>query len=128
MIIKRGCIGGLYRFPATSSNQEIVEAVLKDFCIKLGYILREYWIPCKSLDTYEIFKKRWEINNSVGEGEEIYSEIPSDFCASWIQRVFKIPPEITKKSFGEGEFPLIIITKKYHPGRDELHITYKISR
>jgi hypothetical protein len=90
-------------------------------------------IGCSSLCTYDIFRKFWEIDDPGDvshDGEEIYSEIPSDLIAKKIEELSngKITKEEVDYSFGGGEFPIVKIWKGYHEGRNEIHATYNIMR
>ena len=140
IILRNKCftdkIGGIYRFAPDTKDQDIIEHILHDFCLKLYGIMKLYYSPkvgCSSLCTYEIFKKWWEIEDPGDvshDGEEIYSEIPSDWCAAEIENISggTITKDEVKRSFSGGEFPILKIWKGYHEGRDEIHATYAIMR
>ena len=130
-------VGGIYRFQPGTTDEQIVEHILRDFSIKLLGILKDYYDPkvgCSSLCTYEIFRKRWSIEDPgdvSSDGEVIYSEIPSDYCTKFIRQLpggERYSEETIRRSFSGGEFPLIKIWKGYHPGRNEIHVTYHICR
>ena len=129
-------IGGIFRFPPETTNQEIIDHILSDFALKLYGIMKLYQDPkigCSSLCTYDVFRKFWEIDDPGDvshDGEEIYSEIPSDLIAKKIEELSngKIGKEEIRSSFGGGEFPIVKIWKGYHEGRDEIHATYNIMR
>lgn len=137
MKILRKKIGGIYRFPSGTTNEQIIEHVLHDFGLKLFRILEDYYDPkigCSSLCTYKIFRKRWEIvdpGDVSSNGDLIYNEIPSSQVTEIIQSFpggDKYDEETVRRSFGGGEFPIIKIWKGYHPGRQEIHVTYQILR
>lgn len=130
-------IGGIYRFQPGTTDEQIIEHILRDFSIKLLGILKDYYDPkvgCSSLCTYEIFKKRWSLEDPgdvSSNGEEIYSEIPSDYCADFIRQLpggERYSEETIRRSFSGGEFPIVKIWKGYHQGKDEIHVTYHICR
>ena len=129
-------IGGIFRFPPETTNQEIIDHILSDFALKLYGIMKLYQDPkigCSSLCTYDVFRKFWEIDDPGDvshDGEEIYSEIPSDLIAKKIEGLSnrKIGKEEIRSSFGGGEFPIVKIWKRYHEGRDEIYATYNIMR
>ena len=131
-------IGGIYRFNVNVTNDEIIETVLRDFSLKCANLIKDYYRPevgLSSLCTYEIFTNRWSIDNpgditAKEDAEKIYGEIPSDICAQYISEIEGINMSIDdiKRMFDGGEFPLIQIWKGYHKGRDEIHVTYVISR
>ena len=136
-------IGGMFRFPPKTTNQEIINHILSDFALKLYGIMKLYQDPkigCSSLCTYDIFRKFWEIDDPGDvshDGEEIYSEIPSDLIAKKIEELSngKITKEEVTGSFSGGEFPIVKIWKgkldhksNGHEGRDEIHATYDIMR
>lgn len=56
MIVKRrNKIGGIYRFPSNTSNEYIIDHVLKDFSLKCAKLIEEYYDPevgLSSLCTY----------------------------------------------------------------------------
>ena len=82
-----------------------------------------------------MFLNRWGIDNpgdvtAAKDAKQIYQEIPSDKCAkiiSEIDGIYMDENEI-KDMFGRGEFPLIGIWKGHHQAKDEIHVTYTISR
>lgn len=131
-------VGGLYKFDKNVSNDEIIETILRDFSLKCATIIKEYYRPesgLSSLCTYDIFLNRWGINNpgdvTAGEdAENIYHDIPSEICSQYISEVegVNMSLEDIRKMFDSGEFPSINIYKGYHQGRDEIHVTYYISR
>lgn len=129
-------VGGLYRFPSSTTDQTIIDHILSDFALKLYGIMKLYADPkigCYSLDTYQIFDNFWKIEDDgrmEEEGTEIYSEIPSDLIAKKIEELSngKITKEEVTGSFSGGEFPIVKIWKDYHEGRDEIHATYDIMR
>ena len=41
---------------------------------------------------------------------------------------FEIDEETFSRMFDGGEFPLVPVWKGYHEGRNEIHVTYSISR
>lgn len=134
---KRQKIGGLFCFPEGTSDEVIIEHILKDFSLKLLGIIRDYYDPaigCQCLCTYEIFNKRWAIDDPgdvSSDGEEIYSEIPSDKCARYIRGFHggeKYTDDVIRRAFGGGEFPIVKIWKGYHKGLNEIHATYSIMR
>ena len=133
-------IGGIYRFDKGTSDEMIIEHILKDFSLKLCKIFDEYYDPssgCSSLCTYTIFQNRYGLEDpgdvTSDHGEEIYSEIPGDRCARYINEFAarsgrNYDSETVKNSFGRGEFPIVKIYKGYHEGLGEIHVTYSISR
>lgn len=129
-------IGGIYKFPPTTSDQAIIDHILSDFALKLYGILKYYAKPkigCSSLCTYSIFNNFWGIEDPGDvshDGEEIYSEIPGDIVSGMVEKLSggRIKKEDVRGSFGGGEFPLVKIWKGYHEGRDEIHVTYNIMR
>jgi hypothetical protein len=69
-------IGGLYRFPPSTSNQTIIDHILSDFALKLYGILKFYADPkigCHSLDTYQIFDNFWKIDDGENKEGEVIS-------------------------------------------------------
>lgn len=134
---RRRKIGGVFTFPPSTPDEAIIEHILRDFSLKLLGILKEYYDPavgCSSLCTYEIFDKRWGIDDPgdvSSEGEKIYQEIPSDRCTRYVMDLpggNQYTRETIRRSFDRGEFPSITIWKGYHKGRDEIHVTYSIGR
>jgi hypothetical protein len=136
-------IGGMFRFPPSVTDKEIIDHILSDFALKLYGIMKLYQDPkigCSSLCTYDVFRKFWEIDDPGDvshDGEEIYSEIPSELIAKKIEEMSggKITKEEVDYSFGGGEFPLVKIWKGYKldpksngEGRNEIHATYDIMR
>lgn len=129
-------VGGLYRFPSSTTDQTIIDHILSDFALKLYGIMKLYADPkigCHSLDTYQIFDNFWKIENDgrmEEEETEIYSEIPSDLIAKKIEELSngKITKEEVTGSFSGGEFPIVKIWKSYHEGWDEIQATYDIMR
>ena len=127
-------IGGMFRFPPKTTNQEIIDHILSDFALKLYGIMKLYQDPkigCSSLCTYDVFRKFWEIDDGENkEGEEIYSGIPSQIISSKIEELLggEIKGEDVTSCFGGGEFPIVKIWKSYHEGRNEIHATYDIMR
>ena len=128
-------IGGIYCFKANTSDETIIEHILHDFALKLYGIMKEYYDPrvgCSSLCTYEIFDKRWGLDDPgdvSSTGQEIYSEIPSEKVAGYIRELDpNFSEETVRRSFDGGEFPIIKIWKGYHEGRNEIHVTYHICR
>ncbi len=126
-------ISGIFRFPPDTTNQEIIDHILSDFALKLYGIMKYYADPkigCSSLSTYDIFRNFWGINDVLHDGEEIYSEIPSDIIAKKVEELSngRITRGDVKESFGGGEFPIVKIWKDYHKGKDEIHVTYDIMR
>jgi len=125
-------VGGLYRFPSSISNRTIIDHILSDFALKLYGILKFYQDPkigCHSLDTYQIFDNFWKIDDGENkEGEEIYSEIPSQIIASKIEELSggEIKGEEVTGCFGGGEFPIVKIWKTERG--DEIQATYDIMR
>ena len=126
-------VGGLYRFPPSTTDREIIDHILSDFALKLYGILKFYQDPkigCHSLDTYQIFDNFWKIDDEGvnKEGEEIYSEIPSQIIASKIEELSggELKGEEITSCFGGGEFPLVKIWKE--DNGDEIHATYDIMR
>lgn len=126
-------ISGIFRFPPGTANHEIIDHILSDFALKLYGIMKLYKSPkigCSSLSTYDIFRNFWGINDVLHDGEEIYSEIPSDIIAKKVEELSngRITRGDVKESFGGGEFPIVKIWKDYHKGKDEIHVTYDIMR
>ena len=125
-------VGGLYRFPPSTTDREIIDHIFSDFALKLYGILKYYAKPgigCHSLDTYQIFNNFWKIDDGENkEGEEIYSEIPSQIIASKIEELSggKIKEEEVTSCFGGGEFPIVKIWKE--DNGDEICATYDIMR
>ena len=125
-------VGGLYRFPPSTTDQEIIDHILSDFALKLYGILKFYQDPkigCHSLDTYQIFDNFWKIDDRENkEGEEIYNEIPSQIIASKIEELSggELKGEEVRGCFGGGEFPIVKIWKE--DNGDEIHATYDIMR
>ena len=101
-------VGGLYKFPPSTTDREIIDHILSDFALKLYGILKYYAKPgigCHSLDTYQIFNNFWKIDDGENkEGEEIYSEIPSQIIASKIEELSggEIKGEEVTGCFGGG--------------------------
>ena len=131
-------VGGIYKFDTDTSNDEIIDTILRDFSLKCANIIKDYYRPevgLSSLCTYDIFLKRFGIDNlgdvtAKRDAEQIYSEIPSDLCAQYISEIEGVDMTIDdiKRMFDGGEFPLIQIWRGHHEGRDETHVTYVISR
>ena len=127
-------IGGMFRFPPETTDQEVIDHILSDFALKLYGIMKLYQNPkigCSSLCTYDVFRKFWKIDDWENkEGEEIYNEIPSQIISSKIEELSEgeIKGEEVSSCFGGGEFPIVTIWKGYHEGRDEIHATYDIMR
>jgi hypothetical protein len=131
-------VGGLYRFPPSTSNQTIIDHILSDFALKLYGILKFYEKPgigCHSLDTYQIFNNFWKIDDGKNKDwEEIYSEIPSQIIATKIEELSggEIKEKDVTSCFGGGEFPIVKIykldPKSNGEGRNEIHATYDIMR
>ena len=130
-------IGGIYRFSPGTTNEEIIESILRDFCLKLYRLLEEYYDPdsgLNSLCTYEIFNQRWGIpdpGDVSHNGEKIYQEIPTNRCARLVNEVGDgkhYDRDTIARMFDSGEFPSVTIWKGYHQGRDEIHVTYSIGR
>lgn len=125
-------IGGVYSFPPSTTDQTIIEHILSDFALKLYGIMKLYADPkigCQSLSTYQIFDNFWGIDSDREiEGEEIYSEIPSDIIAAKISELSggKISEEEAKHGFGGGEFPIVKIWK--NEDKDGINATYDIMR
>jgi hypothetical protein len=123
-------VGGLYRFPPSTTDREIIDHILSDFALKLYGILKFYTKPgigCHSLDTYQIFDNFWKIDDEK-EGTEIYSEIPSSIIASKIEELSggEIKGKDVIGCFGGGEFPIVKIWKTERG--DEICATYDIMR
>jgi len=125
-------VGGLYRFPPSITDREIIDHILSDFALKLYGILKFYADPkigCHSLNTYQIFDNFWKIDDGENkEGEEIYSEIPSQIIASKIEELSegKIKGDEVTSCFGGGEFPIVKIWKE--DDGNEICATYDIMR
>lgn len=131
-------IGGLFVFNKETTDEEIIDSILRDFSLKCATLIKEFEAPncgLQTLTTYDLFYNRWGINNpgdvtSSEDVENIYHEIPGDICSKMISEVdgvYMSEDEI-RSMFGGGEFPLINIWKAYHDGRDQIHVTYTISR
>ena len=129
-------IGGLFVFNKETTDEEIIDTILRDFTTKCASIIRDTAAPncgLHSLYTYDLFFQRYGVDNGGDVStEEIYSEIPSDRCSELFVDMF---PDLNyfqasdfKKMFDDGEFPIITIWKGYHKGRDEIHVTYSITR
>ena len=125
-------VGGLYRFPPSTTDREIINHILSDFALKLYGIFKFYQDPeigCHSLDTYQIFDNFWKIDDGENkEGEEIYNEIPSQIIASKIEELSggEIKEEDVTGCFSGGEFPIVKIWKE--DNGNEIHATYDIMR
>ena len=131
-------VGGLFVFNKETTDEEIIDSILRDFSVKCATLIKEFEAPncgLQTLTTYDLFLNRWGIDNpgdvtAVKDAKQIYQEIPSDKCAkiiSEIDGVYMDENEI-KDMFGRGEFPIIGIWKGYHQAKDEIHVTYTISR
>lgn len=130
-------IGGLFTFNKETTNEEIIDTVLRDFVTKCAGIIRDSAAPnCSlhSLYSYDLFFQRYGVDNGGDVStEEIYSEIPSERCEEIYAKEF---PDLAKifsadefrTMFDDGEFPIVKIWKGYHEGRDEIHVTYSITR
>lgn len=131
-------VGGIYKFDTDTSNDEIIDTILRDFSLKRANIIKDYYRPevgLSSLCTYDIFLKRFGIDNpgdvtSKNDAEQIYSEIPSDLCSQYISEIEGVDMTIEdiKRMFDGSEFPLIQIWRGYHEDRNETYVTYVISR
>lgn len=128
-------IGGLFRFQPDISDEEIIDTVLRDFTTKLASIIRDTYNPeisLSSLYTYDLFFQKFAVDNGGDVStERIYQEIPSETCYSLLVEMFpelEINKETFTGMFDGGEFPLVSIWKGYHEGRNEIHVTYSISR
>lgn len=130
-------IGGLFVFNKETTDDEIIDTLLRDFVTKCAGIIRDTAAPncgLHSLYTYDLFFQRYGVDNGGDiSTEQIYQEIPGDKCEEIYSSEF---PDLAKifsaeefrKMFDDGEFPSITIWKGYHEGRDEIHATYSISR
>ena len=129
-------IGGLFKFNKETTDEEIIDTILRDFTTKCASVIKDTAAPncgLNSLYTYDLFFQRYGVPNGGDVStEKIYSEIPSDRCAELFAEMF---PDLNyfsedefKKMFDSGEFPVIQIWKGYHKGRDEIHVTYSITR
>lgn len=130
-------IGGLFTFNKETTDEEIIDTILRDFVTKCAGIIRDTYAPncaLSSLYTYDLFFQRYGVDNSGDvTTEKIYQEIPGDKCEEIYEQEF---PDLAKifsskdfrKMFDNGEFPSISIWKGYHEGRDEIHVTYSIGR
>ena len=141
--IYKKVIGGIIVFNKETTNEEIIDTIINDFCIKCVSIIKDSYAPncsLNSLCTYELFNNRYAIDNpgdvtASKDAEEIYSEIPSEKCSEIILKKLKetegyevLSIEEIKSMFGGGEFPLIKIWKGYHEGTDKINVTYIITR
>ena len=131
-------IGGMFVFNNETTDEEIIDSILRDFSLKCATLIKEFEAPncgLQTLTTYDLFLNRWAIDNpgdvtAAEDAEQIYQEIPSDRCAkmiSEIEGVYMSEDEI-KDMFGRGEFPLICIWKGHHKALNETNVTYTISR
>jgi len=130
-------IGGLFTFNKETTDDEIIDTILRDFVTKCAGIIRDTYAPncaLHSLYTYDLFKQRYGVENGGDVStEKMYQEIPSERCEELFSEMF---PDLAKvfsaeefrRMFDNGEFPSITIWKGYHQGRDEIHVTYHISR
>ena len=128
-------VGGLLVFKPDTTDEEIIDTVLRDFTTKLASIVKDTYNPTvtlTSLYTYDLFAQKFSVDNGGDVStEELYSEIPSKECYSLFTEMFpdiKIDEETFSRMFDGGEFPLVRIWKGYHEGRNEIHVTYSISR
>ena len=128
-------VGGLLKFPADVNDEEIIDTVLRDFTTKLASIIRDTYKPeisLSSLYTYDLFAQKFAVDNGGDVStERIYQEIPSKECYSLLVEMFpefEIDEETFSRMFDGGEFPLVSVWKGYHEGRNEIHVTYSISR
>ena len=130
-------IGGLFRFNKETTDEEIIDTILRDFVTKCAGIIRDTAAPncaLNSLYTYDLFYQRYGVDNGGDVStEQIYQEIPADECEKIYKEEFPDLENIFsikdfRDMFDGGEFPLITIWKGYHEGRDEIHVTYHISR
>ena len=130
-------IGGLFTFNKETTDEEIIDTILRDFVTKCAGIIRDTAAPncaLHSLYTYDLFAQRYGVDNGGDSStEKIYQEIPSDECCEIYAKEFPdlekiFSKEDFRKMFDTGEFPSITIWKGFHEGRDEIHVTYHISR
>ena len=131
-------IGGLFVFNKETTDEEIIDSILRDFSLKCATLIREFEAPncaLQSLTTYDLFLNRWGIDNpgdvtASEDTEQIYGEIPSERCAKIISKMddITLSEDEIKSMFGSGEFPSIGIWKEHHQVKDEIHVTYTISR
>lgn len=130
-------IGGLFTFNKETTDDEIIDTILRDFVTKCAGIIRDTAAPncaLHSLYTYDLFFQRYGVTNQGDvSNEEIFSDIPGDRCQDIYIKEF---PDLAKvfsadefrTMFDDGEFPAVQIWKGYHKGRDEIHVTYSITR
>ncbi len=130
-------IGGLFTFNKETTDEEIIDTILRDFVTKCAGIIRDTYAPncaLHSLYTYDLFYQRYGIDNGGDVStEKMYQEIPSEECQKLFSEMF---PDLAKifsedefrQMFDNGEFPSITIWKGHHEGRDEIHVTYHIAR
>jgi len=133
-------IGGLFTFNKETTDEEIIDTILRDFVTKCAGIIRDTASPNCALHslytyyTYDLFAQRYGVDNGGDiSTEKIYQEIPSDECCEIYAKEFPdleqiFSKEDFRKMFYDGEFPSITIWKGFHEGRDEIHVTYHISR
>ena len=131
-------VGGIFVFNKETTDEEIIDSILRDFSLKCATLIREFEAPncgLQTLTTYDLFLNRWGIDNpgditAAKDAKQIYQEIPSDKCAKIISKMedITLSEEEIKSMFGNGEFPLIGIWKEHHQAKDEIHVTYTISR
>lgn len=131
-------VGGMFVFNKETTDEEIIDSILRDFSLKCATLIKEFEAPncgLQTLTTYDLFLNRWAIDNpgdvtADKNAEQIYQEIPSDKCAKLISEVdgVNMSENEIKDMFGRGEFPLISIWKGHHEALDEIHVTYVISR
>lgn len=130
-------IGGLFKFNKETTDEEIVDTILRDFVTKCASIIRDTYAPncaLHSLYTYDLFYQRYGIpNRGDVSTEKIYQNIPSVECQAIFSEMFPNLEQIFsedefRQMFDSGEFPSIAIWKGYHEGKEEIHVTYHISR
>jgi len=132
-------VGGIFYFKRGTSDKEIINVVLNDFCLKLYNILKCYYKPsisCSSLCLYEIFNKWWGIEDRYGYDDsdevEIYSSIPSEICGKRIEKLSKgeISQEEVEGAFSFCEFPIITIKKEKLMNKEQMDfgVFYSLAR
>lgn len=136
-IDRKTIVGGLFKFNKETTDEEIIDTILRDFTTKCAGIIRDTAAPnCAlcSLYTYNLFFQRYGVDNGGDVStEQIYQHIPGDECMNIYKKEFTDLEKIFsadefRDMFGTGEFPSITIWKGYHEGKDEINVTYSISR
>lgn len=132
-------VGGIFYFKRGTSDEEIINTVLNDFCLKLYNILKCYYKPsisCSSLCLYEIFNKWWGIEDRYGcdddDEVEIYSKIPSEICGKRIEKLSngEISQVEVEGAFSFCEFPIITIKKEKLRNKEQMDfgVFYTLAR